>query len=239
MKLAVYNSVDPRAPADVQEFRRSALEAQMMYGEPVVLKSRYTERDVEEGRAIRCPYDHDATFEQGRQWDPYCFGTGYLGGFADGVITFVTIADAPVDKIRLDRSGGLYMQQEPQMIAPWTPTIGEGDLIITGRFHKDNWTVIELLDRYLIDEVTPSTLRGHSEYPDPDRYVTQQNCQITLLPHTHELYQVPIVFDYDAPPEPVTPGPGVDPTPSPEPPEEFNDTQDDEEDVDVFLPEEV
>jgi hypothetical protein len=233
MKIATYEDFDHHAPNDVQQLRKQSIQAHRLHGQPVVLKSRFTERDVEAGIAVHCPYDHDEAIGQGRQWDPYCFGTGYLGGFADGVVTFITLVDAAIDKVKIDREGALYLEQAPQIIAPYKPTIGTGDLIITGLFSPNNWDIIEEEDRYLIGDVTPTTLRGHPQFPK--RFITQQVAQATLLPRTHELYQVPVEFDFNNLPTPPDPAPGHDPDPiTPTPP--TNDTEVADEDVSIVLP---
>ncbi len=233
MKVATYAFFDPTAPADVQQFRKISIESHMLHGQPVILKSKFTERDVESGDTVHCPYDHDEAMEQGRQWDPYCFGTGYLGGFRDGVITFATLVDAPVDKVKLDKQGAIYIEQDPHFVFPWTPEIGNGDLVITGIFSPNVYDVLELGTRYLMDEITPTTLRGHGNYQRP--FLTQQTATIEKLPLTHELYQVPIVFDYSDLPGAPDPAPGHDPDDQPivNP---GNDTSDPEDDVDVFFP---
>ena len=233
MKVASYADFDPTAPNDVQQFRKIAVESHKLHGQPVILKSRFTERDVEAGLTVRCPYDHDEVMEQGRQWDPYCFGTGYLGGFADGIITFATLVDAPVDKMKLDKQGAIYIEQDPHFIFPWTPTIGNGDLVITGIFSPNTYDIVELTERYLMDEITPTTLRGHGNYQRP--FLTQQTATIEKLPLTHELYQVPVVFDYSTLPPAPHPGPGADPDVQPivDP---GNITEPADEDVSIVLP---
>lgn len=234
MKIASYADFDPTAPNDVQQFRKTSIQSHQLHGQPVILKSRFTERDIAKGLTVRCPYDHDEVMEQGRQWDPFCFGTGYLGGFKDGVITFGTLVDAPVDKVKLDKQGAIYVESDPHFIFPWTPEIGNGDLIITGVFSPNTYDIVELGDRYLIDEITPTTLRGHGNYQK--LFLTQQTATIEKLPLSHELYQVPIEFDYSDLPASPSPGPGQDPDDQPiqDPGNITNSDLDD--DVGIILP---
>jgi hypothetical protein len=200
-------------PQDIKDMRRSTFEYQRMYGMPVIHKHRWNLRDMKKGLAKRCPYHYDDTYEQDRARCPYCFGTGFLGGYADGQIVWVTFSDATEDRIRVGAGGILMFEREPQLTAPWIPDIGTGDLIITAEFLDDSFTVDEndLLDRFTLKEVKPITIRGYQRKVQTVEFKVQQNSQIERVPDGDILYDVPLIFDYGNLPEPQ-PEP-VDPVP--------------------------
>ena len=211
MKLARWNYLGPRStPQEIRDLRKSSFDAQRTMGMPVIHKHRWTEIDVREGRAQHCPY-HDVAYDQDSEFDPYCFGTGYLGGWADGIITFITIADTQEDQIRIGEGGVLLMETHPNFTAPWTPNMGDGDLLITGDFDVKSWDIITERERYLLEEVTPRTIRGFQHKVQTREYKIQQEGMFDKLPHNHPWYNVPIIFDYNnLPPIPVVP-PGGEP----------------------------
>lgn len=198
-------------PNDVRNVRQSSFDSHRIYGQPVIFKHKWNLRDIQNGLARYCPYDLDIAYGQARQWDPYCFGTGILGGFADGIITFITINDAPTDVFKIGPQGVLTYERHPGFTAPWTPEMGDGDLIIKGDFDERTWTMTTFGDRYELREVTPVTLRGFGERAQHQEFKINQQGEIDYLTLEHQFYQVPIKFDYDhLPPFPVKP-PGGDP----------------------------
>src|SRR4051812_22412692 len=143
MKLAQWNYLGPRStPQDVRTLRKETFDFHLDKGQPVILKHHWNWKDVREGRAQRCPF-HDIDYDGDGQWDPYCFGTGFLGGWADGVITFVTIGDTQQDTIRILPQGQLLFETHPGFTAPWIPKIGDTDLLITGEFDPMTWELLE------------------------------------------------------------------------------------------------
>jgi hypothetical protein len=209
MKVVAYEEVGRSdVPQEIRDLRRSALDFHRRYGEPVIHKHRWTEEDERSGRAQRCPF-HDDSYDQDRQWDPYCFGTGYLGGYDDGKILFVTIGDAAVDEFRLTEQGLLIHQDKPGLVAPWFPTLADEDLIIRATFSAQGWEVEDTHERYVLREVTPVTMRGFEPQVQRGRrgeFKVNQEAQIDKIPLGSNLYDVPIVFDYQNVPPAPEPG---------------------------------
>lgn len=189
------NLGDRRVPQEVKDLRKQTWDFHITLGMPVIHKHRWNLRDVRDGEAVLCPLMHGEG--SGRQWDPYCFGTGILGGFDDGVITYVTLGDAPIDTIRVSTEGVLTMDRHPQLTAPWIPDMGDGDIIITADFDAD-LNIIQERERYVLSEVTPVTMRGFQRQVQTVEFKVSQNAQVDLLPYGHEYYTVPIKFDYDS-----------------------------------------
>ena len=208
MKTAVHRNVGPRSiPQDVRNLRQSVFDYHETMGFPVVHKHRWTERDFREGRARQCPL-HDDTYDASG-YDSVCFGTGYVGGFDDGQIVYVSIADTPTNVIRVLPEGILSFDQSPQMTAPWLPEMQDGDLIIFADFAPGTWDIIDLHERYELREVAPITMRGRefSRSTPSARLRVKQEAQLEKLPYSHPLYEVPIVFDYaKVPPDKTPPG---------------------------------
>ena len=201
----------PRStPQDIRDMRQSTFEYHRMYGMPVIHKHRWNQRDVKEGRAVLCPY-HDVAYDTDFSRCQYCFGTGILGGYADAQIIYATFSDATEDRIRVGPTGVLMFDREPQVIFPWLPDIGNGDLIIQAEFDNDTQTVIDTLDRFVLKEVTPVTIRGFQRKVQTVEYRVQQNSQMDRVPDFDFLYDVPLVFDYGNLPSPPPVPPGGDP----------------------------
>ena len=209
MKLAQWNYLGPRStPHDIRHTRRAAFDWHRGKGEPVIHKHRWNWKDVEQGKTKRCP-NHNAAYDSDSQWDPYCFGTGFVGGWADAVVTFASIADTQEDVIKLLPAGQLLYETHPGFTAPWIPEMGDGDLLIRGSFDFNTWDIVDETDRYVLQEVTPFTIRGIRS--NRQGYKVQQKGNLDRLPPKHRWLDVPYVFDYsNVPDTPVVP-PGGDP----------------------------
>jgi hypothetical protein len=196
------------APVSIQKMRRASIQAHQRYGMPVIHKHKWNWLDVREGRAQVCPF-HDPNVE-GDRFDYYCFGTGFLGGWADGIVTYITIADVQEDVFRISEQGTLIHEANPGFTAPWTPPMGDGDLLITGDF-DEGWNLVYDRERYTLDEVTPVTIRGFQSVVQTKEFVVHQSGNLNKLPFNDYHFQIPIVFDYgNLPTYPVVP-PGGDP----------------------------
>lgn len=209
MKLAQWNYLGPSStPHDIRNTRRAAFDWHRGKGEPIIHKHRWNWKDVEQGKTRRCPL-HNAAYDSDSQYDEYCFGTGFVGGWSDAVVTFASIADTQEDVIKLLPGGQLLYETHPGFTAPWTPLMGDGDLLIRGTFDYNTWDILEETDRYLLQEVTPFTLRGIRS--NRQGYKVQQRGNLDRLPPRHRWLDVPYVFDDSkVPDEPVVP-PGGDP----------------------------
>lgn len=211
MKIAQWNYLGPRStPQEVRDLRKHSFEYHKEMGMPVVHKHKWTPQDVREGKAQECPY-HDIAYEGSSVECPYCFGTGILGGWEDASVTFMTIADAPVDTIRRTDSGVLVMDSHPQFTAPWVPLFADGDIIITADFEWDTWDIITERERYVLKEVTGRTMRGFQKKVQTREYRVHQEGQIDKLPYGDYRYDIPLVFDYGNVPDPGPVPPGGDP----------------------------
>jgi hypothetical protein len=193
---------DRASPFEVRELRQSSIDSFTTFGQWVVHKHRWNERDVQEGRAQICPL-HDTTYDRDA-YDQYCFGTGYLGGFSDGVLVPVSLADAQEDVFRPNQYGVLIHERNPGMKAPWTPDMGDGDMIVIVEVDPETNQITTSGDRYELREVTPTTMRGpryHGTF-NMKPYKVHQEAMTDLLPHGHPFYNVPFIFDYTNVPQP-------------------------------------
>lgn len=205
-------------PQEVRDLRKSSYDLHDELGFPVLFKHRWNKDDADAGRTWQCPYHDELYAGQDTQWDAVCFGTGYVGGYADAQIVYVTIQDASTDVIKILPSGVLSMDTHPNITAPWLPLMGDSDLIIIADFQPGTWDVADLHERYVLGDVTPITMRGpgwgRQKASVPSRFRISQQATADRLPAGHALYQVPLVFDYSNVPPDVTPPwePVPDPT---------------------------
>lgn len=199
--IAQWNYLGPRStPQEVRDLRASSFDFHKTLGKAVIHKHRWNAQDVRDGKAVLCPF-RDLVYDSSHISCEYCFGTGYLGGWDDGAITFLTISDATQDTLRVGREGIIYLDQHPGFTAPWVPLIGDGDLLIKADLDSDNWDIIQEHERYELREVTPVTMRGFQKGSQPREYRVNQQGQLDRLPIGHPWYDVPVVFDYGAVPE--------------------------------------
>lgn len=204
-------------PQDVRKLRRHIHDYFNKLGQPVIFKHKWTNDDVAAGLAQYCPYCFNKAWKQPSQVDPYCFGTGFLGGFAQGVIVFVTLGDTSKDVFKLTEEGVLTKDNHPTCSAPWLPDFQDEDLLIAGTFDPNLWDVTGLSDRYIIQEVNAINPRG-SIMPngrrvilDNNKWQVSQQFQIDSIQEQHPYWRVPVIFDYSTiPAYPAVP-PGGNP----------------------------
>lgn len=199
-------------PQDIRRARKQVLDYLNELGQPVVWKHKWTEDDVANGLAQHCPYCRNLQYRQPTQNDPYCFGTGYLGGFDDGMLVWMTFGDTTLDVFKLTREGILIKDNHPICSAPWSPAFSDGDLLITCELANDLWTITALGQRYVAQETTPVTPRGSRSNPSSATlYAISQSFQADQIPSNHPYFNVPVLFDYTGLPVAPTVPPGGDP----------------------------
>jgi hypothetical protein len=202
--IAPLFNLGPRGtPQEIKDIRQSNYDSHYMYGMPVIHKHRWTLRDVDAGLAQKCPYFDETGYDSDFANCPYCFGTGIIGGWADGILTYVTFSDVVEDRLRVGPTGIVMFEREPQMTAPWIPDMGTGDMIITVNLSADGAVVEETLDRFILKEVTPITIRGFQRKVQTVEYKVQQSTMIDRVPDGDIYYDVPINFDYGNLPDPT------------------------------------
>lgn len=210
MPVTVSNrNLGPRSdPQDIRRLREQSYDYHDQLGQPVILKHRWNERDYRNGLVRQCPF-HNELYDSDLETCPYCFGTGYLGGYADGILTFATLADAKVDTFRLTDQGLMIHDTSPQVAFPWQPVIGDNDLLITIELDMDTKEVADTYERFTLRQATPVTIRtpGYKNTFKSRPYIVSQQAQVDTVPYSSILFEVPIVFNYD----------DVPPTPSPVP----------------------
>jgi hypothetical protein len=185
-------------PEEIRNLRASSLDFHTTLGQLVIHKHRWNEMDVRKGLAQKCPL-HDDILDQQDAYDNLCFGTGYLGGFSDGILVPVTFSDTQEDVFRPNSAGVLIHERHPGLTAPWYPELGDGDILIVGEFAANNFDITELGDRYILREVRPTTMRGpgYANTLHMKPYRVGQESMIDLLPYNHQFYNVPVNFDYN------------------------------------------
>lgn len=194
-------------PHSVKELRQSSFELHEQLGFPVIHKHRWNEQDFADGLVARCPL-HDDIYDRDLSWDSTCFGTGYVGGFGDPTIVYVTLQDSPSNTVRIGPQGVLMMDQHPALTAPWLPLMGDGDLIILADFVPATWDILDTHERYELREVRPITIRGpefRTSSTTLKRLRISQEAQVDRLPYGHPFLEVPIEYDPDTTPTDLNP----------------------------------
>lgn len=80
--MAIQNVIrylgEPNVPRDVRRHRANNLDTMRRFGQPVILKHMYTDRDRVEGNAVASP-NFSSIYEQTRHNDPLSHGIGFVG----------------------------------------------------------------------------------------------------------------------------------------------------------------
>lgn len=118
-------------------------------------------------------------------------------GFAEGYLTYVTQPDAAEDVFKLTPGGALIKVQTATVQAPWYPEINDNDLIINVVLDRQG-NVVQTLERYQAKMTNPVSMRGldrrgrrETTEDGGNRFVINQNFEMTLIPTTNILQKVP------------------------------------------------
>jgi hypothetical protein len=158
-----YGYDDGSTPSDLKNIRQSVFDYTFRYGNPVVIKRIYNTDDVAVGTT-----DWDATFDDVyEQSSTIGSNLGFSAGWNEGFFTYITLGDggSMVDDDTPNRTGS-YKIFVTSGVAPWTPFIQDGDLIITVRIDlpdpKGPITITGTGDRYRVQKVYPVPLRAET-----------------------------------------------------------------------------
>lgn len=118
-------------------------------------------------------------------------------GFGPGYLTYIVQPDAAEDTFKLSSTGAFIKIQNAQAQMGWYPEVNDNDLIINVTLDR-NGRISESTDRFQAKMTNPISLRGYdskgrSEYSGDagNRKVVNQQYEMSLIPHTSILYQVP------------------------------------------------
>lgn len=130
-------------------------------------------------------------------------GVGYTQapkyrGFGPGYLIYMIQPDVAEDVFKLTEQGVLIKVQEATAQAPWWPEINDNDLIINVTIGKGE-TILDTHERYQAKMTNPVSMRGYDrrgrrEYTEDggNRYVVNQQFQMTLVPQHDVLYNVEV-----------------------------------------------
>lgn len=173
----------------------------------------------------RCPACFDNEYSQTRGDCPVCYGIGIVsqendstkhidirgrityavtpdpapkyGGFGPAVLTWTIQPDVPEDMFRISDRGVLTRVQQSTVLAPWTPMMADNDLLINVELDYNNYSVEKEIDRHILRQTLPQTLRGFGKAGAAGRqFRVGQTFEMNKLPRGHILYQIPFVQNY-------------------------------------------
>jgi hypothetical protein len=118
-------------------------------------------------------------------------------GFGPGFLVYIIEPDAAEDMFKVNEVGAMIKVQTAQAQAPWYPEINDNDLLINVTIDKAG-NILNTHERYQAKMSNPISLRGYGdrmgrrEYTEDggNRYVVNQQFEMTLVPTTDQLYQV-------------------------------------------------
>jgi hypothetical protein len=197
-----YGYDDGTTPADLQNLRRSFFDYTFRYGQPVIIKRIYNTDDVAVGRT-----DWDATFDDVyEQSSTIGSNLGFSAGWNEGFFTYITLGDggSMVDDDTPNRTGSYKIFVTPA-VAPWTPFIQDGDMIVTVRIEMPDpqgpITITGTGDRYRAQKVFPVPVRAETNrrymnsetnYIENKDLIVSQNFEAVRLPKSDPAYKIEI-----------------------------------------------
>jgi hypothetical protein len=155
-----YGYDDGSTPAEVRNVRQSVFDYMFKYGNPVVIKRIYNTDDVAAG-ITEWDSTFDDVYEQSSTVGP---NLGFSAGWNDGYFTYMTLGDGniPIDDDSPNRTGSFKLFVTSG-VAPWVPSIQDGDIIITTRVELSQNNAITITgtgDRFRVQKVFPVPLRA-------------------------------------------------------------------------------
>lgn len=199
---------DAQTPFELYTARRDVWDYHALYGMPAIIKRTYNSDHVAFGKG-----PHGEPVERDSTWDEQ-YGQGFasetsaksgqnLTGYSDGWLTYVTLDDAKVETSKFGARGA-HKELITNGEMPWLPTLWDEDLLILVEIVK-NGNTIEIVgsyDRFIVQNVTAVTLRGHFEIPIQEtqaNYMQNKNHFIAQrfnavrMPRYNDVYNVPLL----------------------------------------------
>lgn len=131
-------------------------------------------------------------------------GNGYTAapryrGFGPGFLTYVVLPDVSEDVFKMSDTGILIRTQQAQVQMGWFPEVNDNDLIISIELNQAGG-IVQDRERWQAKQTNPISMRGigdrlgRREYTEDfgNRYVTDQQFEMSLVPSNDELYNVEI-----------------------------------------------
>lgn len=197
-----YGYDDNSTPAEVKNVRQSVFDYMFRYGNPVVIKRIYNTDDVAQGRTA-----WDETFDDVyEQSSTIGDNLGFSAGWSEGYFTYITLGDGNmlIDDDTPNRTGS-YKMFVTSGVAPWLPSIQDGDLIISTRIESPTptgpITITGTGDRYRVQKVFLVPLRAElnrgymnseTNYVENPDIVVSQNFEAVRIPKSDPVYDIEI-----------------------------------------------
>jgi hypothetical protein len=135
-------------------------------------------------------------------------GTGWTQapryrGYGASTLTYVIEPDRSADFFKATPGGPLFKVQTATAIAPWWPDIDDNDLLISVELDSQG-NVTATNERFECKNVNPVSIHGAGDRKGrresganwntvgqfPNTYLMNQSFDMTLVPHTDEIYNV-------------------------------------------------
>lgn len=117
-------------------------------------------------------------------------------GFGPGFLTYIIEPDVSEDFYKHTAEGVFVRVQQAQALAPWFPNINDNDLLMHVTLDGSG-RIAEVTERYQAKMVNPVSLRGldrrgrrEPSTDAPNRFVINQQFEMSLLPENNVLYRV-------------------------------------------------
>jgi len=196
-----YGYDDGTTPSELKNLRQSVFDYTFRYGNPVVIKRIYNTDDVAKGKT-----NWDETFDDVyEQSSTIGSNYGFSAGWSDGYFTYITLGDGNmmIDDDTPNRAGTFKMFVTSG-VAPWTPALQDGDLIISTRIElnaNNQVTITGTGDRYRIQKVFLVPLRSElnrgymnseTNYVENQDIMVSQNFEAVRIPRSDPVYNIGI-----------------------------------------------
>lgn len=205
-------SDDPATPYDLKLARRDSIDYHRRYGMPAIIKRAYNSDHVAfqegpQGESVRRDTTFDDAYGQGFYSPNGAIGfDGKAPEYGAGWFTYITLQDATIDDSDPTNMGSQKLLSTRGEVG-WKPTIWDNDLIIlvAVEYHHDKIEIVAAGDRFIVQQVTPITMRGQATnfympnqesqwnyLRDGARLIAQQFSAVRM-PRYHRVYNVGII----------------------------------------------
>lgn len=191
----MYNASDVDAGLARRSDNFDAVYGQTRHGDPISHGIGYVSVETVENEWILL----DGTIAKAETKPAGAKAAPKYRGFGPGYLIFMIQPDAAEDIYRLNPAGALIKVQTATAQAPWFPEINDNDLIINVEIDRVG-NILNAYERFQAKMTNPVSIRGFGDKfgrsenagGGSNRFIINQQFEMTLVPTSDELYQVEV-----------------------------------------------
>ena len=165
---------------EVDWVRRSVNDGFRWAGTKIICRMQYCFRDFALGHAVRCSHCYDEVLQQSNNSRcPYCYGTGYEGGYGDAFITWCSLSENVPQDDKFENAG-VRPTGDMEVRLPVNKLFHNGDTFAEIREENDSG-IVKLGRLFMLDgPVQQKTVQGwvSDDNKDAERATILENTMV-------------------------------------------------------------